>query len=466
MKKCLLATVAILIAAGAAQAAEVGDACAGVRKEILTARAELKSLRARLADERQALRRKMADVEAGIAAAEREFEELEERETAVAEETEKVSRCAAQAERELRRAFEALRENRKELEAVVARTGPVGDTFKELDRLLLSDEWAGHEARAHRGLLDIYLHHVERVSRIRRTQDEVVLPDGTRRRGTLLLCGGLGGVFGADGETCGILTLPPGAQSYHVVSGGLTRAQRRATRDALSGGGPILAVPLDISGGLATAHLTQKRTPWEFLQAGGLVMIPLGIVAVLALVMILERAFVLTRVEANADRVLSVVMPHVERGDFDGAIAAVKAGDGPIRRVLLAGIEHGRQSGENLEEVLREAILSELPSLERFLGTLGVFAAIAPLLGLLGTVSGMIRTFQVISVYGTGDARLLSGGISEALVTTEVGLVIAVPILLAHVWLSRRVRTIVGHIDRAAMSLVGAVGRRAGEADV
>ena len=186
-------------------------------------------------------------------------------------------------------------------------------------------------------------------------------------------------------------------------------------------------------------------------------MVPLAIVALLAVLMILERTVFLSRVDLNADRLLAAIVPLVRDGEFDRAVTVTTERKGPIQRVLRAGIIHGRKTVEGLEEVLQEAILAELPVLERFLTSLGVFAAIAPLLGLLGTVSGMIGTFQVITVYGTGNPRLLSGGISEALITTEVGLAMAVPILLAHALLSRRVRTIVSHMDRSAMSLANVI---------
>jgi biopolymer transport protein ExbB len=89
-----------------------------------------------------------------------------------------------------------------------------------------------------------------------------------------------------------------------------------------------------------------------------------------------------------------------------------------------------------MENALQEAILREVPPMERFLSTLGMLAAIAPLLGLLGTVTGMIGTFHVITQHGTGDPRMMSGGISEALVTTMLGLSVAIPIMLAHTLLT------------------------------
>jgi len=112
---------------------------------------------------------------------------------------------------------------------------------------------------------------------------------------------------------------------------------------------------------------------------------------------------------------------------------------------------------EDMENVLQEAILSEIPGLERFLSTLGMLGAIAPLLGLLGTVTGMINTFHVITYYGTGDPRMMSAGISEALVTTMLGLTAAIPIMLFHSLLSRRVENIIAQMEEKAVTLVNIV---------
>ena len=110
-----------------------------------------------------------------------------------------------------------------------------------------------------------------------------------------------------------------------------------------------------------------------------------------------------------------------------------------------------------MENGLQEAILGEIPRLERFLSTLAVLASIAPLLGLLGTVTGMINTFQIITFHGTSDPRLMSGGISEALVTTMLGLGVAIPIMLCHSLLSRRVETIIAQLEEKSISFVNMV---------
>jgi biopolymer transport protein ExbB len=110
-----------------------------------------------------------------------------------------------------------------------------------------------------------------------------------------------------------------------------------------------------------------------------------------------------------------------------------------------------------VEEAIEEAAVRVLPRLERFLSAIAALAAVAPLLGLLGTVTGMISTFDVITLFGTGDPRLLSGGISEALITTQVGLIIAVPLLLIHRILSGAVERRVSAMETLGVGLVNAL---------
>ncbi|RLB10249.1 MAG: biopolymer transporter ExbB, partial [Deltaproteobacteria bacterium] len=130
---------------------------------------------------------------------------------------------------------------------------------------------------------------------------------------------------------------------------------------------------------------------------------------------------------------------------------------GPVHNILMNGLKNRHQERETLESVMQESILKELPRLERFLPALNTLAAIAPLLGLLGTVTGMISTFHVITLYGTGDPRMMSGGISEALVTTELGLAVAIPVMLMHAFLRRRVEHIVGDMEEKAVALVNII---------
>jgi biopolymer transport protein ExbB len=134
-----------------------------------------------------------------------------------------------------------------------------------------------------------------------------------------------------------------------------------------------------------------------------------------------------------------------------------------VGHVLRAGLEVRHADRQTQESVLQEAILNQLPKVERGMAVLAVLGAVAPLLGLLGTVTGMIDTFRVITLYGTGDPKLMSGGISEALVTTELGLAVAIPIMLLHTFLSRRVDHIVGDMEERSVQLCNIFQRSNGD---
>ena len=125
--------------------------------------------------------------------------------------------------------------------------------------------------------------------------------------------------------------------------------------------------------------------------------------------------------------------------------------------VIKAGLAVRHRDRETQESVLQEAILHQLPRVESGLSVLAVLGAVAPLLGLLGTVTGMINTFRVITLFGTGDPKLMSGGISEALVTTELGLIVAIPIMLMHTFLPRRADHIIGDMEEKAVQLTNII---------
>ena len=134
-------------------------------------------------------------------------------------------------------------------------------------------------------------------------------------------------------------------------------------------------------------------------------------------------------------------------------------GSSPVGKMLVRGVEHIDEPTELVEEVMYEEILSTRLKLHRFLPFVAISASSAPLLGLLGTVTGIINTFKLITVFGSGDVKTLSGGISEALVTTEFGLIVAIPSLLLHAFLSRKAKGIVDEMDKAAIALVNQISK-------
>ncbi|MDR2876755.1 MAG: MotA/TolQ/ExbB proton channel family protein, partial [Chromatiales bacterium] len=171
---------------------------------------------------------------------------------------------------------------------------------------------------------------------------------------------------------------------------------------------------------------------FELIKAGGWLMLPLIVCSILAFAIIVERFWSLQRSRISPPNLVGDIWQHAKRGELDiRRISDLRAGS-PLGRVLAAGlvsINHGRQSmKESIEETGRH-VASEL---ERHLNMLGTIASISPLLGLLGTVTGMVKVFTAISVTGGGNTAALAGGISEALITTVAGMSIAIPALMFY----------------------------------
>jgi len=192
--------------------------------------------------------------------------------------------------------------------------------------------------------------------------------------------------------------------------------------------------------------LVQRPTLAERIRQGGTVGYIIIAVGLFGLLLVILRLTSLHRVAVKVRRQLQ--QPDTPRDD------------NPLGRVLLAA--NGTSAGDidAFELQLDEAILRETPALQRGLGLIKLLAAVAPLLGLLGTVTGMILTFQSISLFGTGDPKLMAGGISQALVTTVMGLVTAIPLLFFHTLMASRSRTLVQILDEQS---AGLVARQAGE---
>ena len=159
------------------------------------------------------------------------------------------------------------------------------------------------------------------------------------------------------------------------------------------------------------------------------------------------------------------VTPLVDKGELDKAAGVCADASGSVSRVLEATIRHLGVPREKLDDVISEHILHEVPTLDRFGSAILVAASVAPLLGLLGTVTGMISTFDIITEFGTGDPKLLSGGISEALVTTELGLIVAIPALLIGTLLSGYADRIKDAMETSALRVANRYERRDDDED-
>jgi biopolymer transport protein ExbB len=193
---------------------------------------------------------------------------------------------------------------------------------------------------------------------------------------------------------------------------------------------------------------------FEFLLRGGPVMIPIGLASIIALAVFVERLWFL-RTSRVLPRGAQVEILEVSRqGRWSDAITLCRKSDSPMSRVLEVGFLHQGGTRERLKTLMEEVGLREAAELERYSGVVGVVAAIAPLLGLLGTVLGMILTFEVIQEQGLGVVSSLAGGISQALITTFAGLSVGIPALIGHRFLLARVDELVLALEEVALEVL------------
>ncbi len=192
----------------------------------------------------------------------------------------------------------------------------------------------------------------------------------------------------------------------------------------------------------------------EIIQSGGWMMVPIIIASVLALAITVERFWTLRPGKIAPPDLLSQVWGWMKNKQLDSAKIRSLRDSSPLGNVLAAGLINSRHGRQIMKESIEEVASHEIHEMERYLNALGTVAAVAPLMGLLGTVIGMIKVFAEIMAQGTGQANLLAGGISEALITTAAGLVVAIPALICHRILQRRVDEIVVYMEQEALKLV------------
>jgi biopolymer transport protein ExbB len=202
---------------------------------------------------------------------------------------------------------------------------------------------------------------------------------------------------------------------------------------------------------------------WEIIHAGGPVMWPLIVCSVVAVAIMLERLWTLQRKRVIPRELTDRIWKLVESQSLNDRHIEALAVSSPLGRVLAAGLANRDQGRDIMKEAIEDTGRHVVHELERFLGTLGTIAAVSPLLGLLGTVTGMIQAFEAISREGVGDPRVLSGGIGTALITTAAGLIVAIPALFGYRYLRGVVDLLVVDMEKEAMKLVRAfdqMGRR------
>ena len=195
----------------------------------------------------------------------------------------------------------------------------------------------------------------------------------------------------------------------------------------------------------------------ELVKAGGWLMVPILMCSVIAMAIIAERFWTLQRKRVTPPNLVVQVWQWAKSGNLDDDRVRSLRKSSPLGRILAAGIVNRDNSREMMKESIEDVGRHVVHELDRYLNTLGTIASITPLLGLLGTVIGMIKVFAVITTQGVGDPGILAGGISEALITTAAGLTVAIPTLMFHRYFRGHVDELVVTMEQEALKMVEAM---------
>ncbi|MGE4488278.1 MAG: MotA/TolQ/ExbB proton channel family protein [Kiritimatiellales bacterium] len=395
----------------------------------------LADLRAQIAAEKPALAKKTNQLAADLTARRRAMRllELDRREQQA--ELDRLNKRIEELEQESAYIDSLLLDARKQAETAF----PPGE----------AETWAGRLRAADQsvtGRIDLVAASIQQLNDsfgLRRFPGEALAPSGELIPGTFLQAGPVVWFLSNDRKTGG-LTVENRSLLAELLPGASDPGSLSDLAD-----GRAAAPPFDPTLGSAIALNRTTETWFDHLRKGGLWIWPILLLALIATCAAVGKAVQLSRIrELRPDAVRRILqaLKQDRRDEAENELAAMRH---PARGLLQRGIELSNCPVDDIEEGMYEKFLETEPPLQRGLAFIAITSATAPLLGLLGTVTGMIYTFRLINVFGTGDARSLASGISEALVTTEMGLVVAIPALILHALLARRVQSI-----RASMELV------------
>jgi len=195
----------------------------------------------------------------------------------------------------------------------------------------------------------------------------------------------------------------------------------------------------------------------EIIKSGGWLMLPILLCSVAVIAIFIERMWTLNERKIAPRALLGEVWGWLKNNQLTTAKIKELRDSSQLGRIFAAGLSNSRHGRDVMKDSIEEAASQVVHELERFLNVLGTIAAVAPLIGLLGTVVGMIQVFTAIMLEGTGNAGVLAGGISQALITTAAGLTVAIPALMAHRYFQRKVDSIVVTMEQEAVKLVDAL---------
>lgn len=196
---------------------------------------------------------------------------------------------------------------------------------------------------------------------------------------------------------------------------------------------------------------------WELIKSGGWLMLPIVIASMLAVAIVLERAWALRSSRVAPQDLLARVWQWIRNNELNADKLKQLRANSPLGEILAAGLLNSKHGRDIMKESIEESASHVIHDMEKNLGLLGTIAVISPLLGLLGTVVGIIEAFMAVTSSGLNDPTMLAGGISKALITTAGGIVVAIPAMVMHRWFQRHIQDITVEMEQQAIKLVDIV---------
>jgi len=449
--------VALLLASRfASQAQTVDSVLSGANDDLQKASAELSAVRKEVEDERLPLARKITELEqqlinrrAELAKAQRfqenqlvELNALKADARRQADEVKYIDSLVTEYSRAFRSRINFIEEPRYKA------------MLEEVDTVAAKSDMVAKDKFSRRSVLfTTALQRAEAAQGGETFESQALDKQGLVQTGKVVVFGPVAMFASSSGTAAGLLQqeLNKSDPTIAQMEQPLIDASRTLVT---SGSGQIV---FDPTLGNAFKLSAMHTSLYDKLAEGGLVMIPLLGLGLASLILALVKWLQFSRVRLATESDLQTVLKHIETRKPDLALNHAKSIPGLAGDLLATAVQHVDEKKEYIEEILYEKMLGARTRLERGLPFLALTATTGPLLGLLGTVTGMIATFKLISSFGSGDPKMLASGISEALMATATGMGVAIPALLLHAFLSRKAKSILGSMEQTAVGFVNGV---------
>lgn len=451
-----LSILAVLLAAACCRAAELETLAAGAAADLQKALDELAAVRKSVEAERAPLARQVRDLEQQLADKRAEAAKAQRFQENQLVELNALKAEARQRADEVKYVESVLGEYAR---AFRSRLNFVEEPrhramFEAVEKAAVAPDLAPAERFSQRSvLLATALRRADAILGGEILEGRALDRLGRVQSGKVALVGPVAMFVSASGDTAGLLQQELNKADPSVLAADPSAAD--AGRALVASGTGVLL--LDPTLGNAFRMAALHETFFEQLAKGGLIMVPLIGLGLASVLVALFKWVQLVRVRMASEADLQSVLGHLGNADSEKAVAHAKGIPGMVGQMLVTAVEHADEKKEYIEEILYEKMLAARARLDRGLAFLALAATTGPLMGLLGTVMGMIATFKVISSSGSGDPKQLAAGISEALICTATGMAVAIPSLLLHAFLSRKAKGIIGGMEQTAVGFINGI---------